>query len=73
VTDKNFCISTSFPRFLGFIAFLGVSQRWEQWEYKNTTTKLPQKNRVKKALHKKQNKKQAGVFLFSCFLLSFVF
>jgi hypothetical protein len=52
--------------YFGFIAFSGVSQRWE---FKNTTKNVLQKNRVEKFLQKKSTKKSKTDFILG-FVLS---
>jgi hypothetical protein len=64
--DKNFDMSV-FPRFFCFIAFSGVSQRWE---FKNTKKKTFYKKIVSKSLYKKNDKKSKTVFFFLGFVLS---
>jgi hypothetical protein len=50
-----------FSRFFGFIAFSGVSQRWE---LKNTTIFFYKKNRVEKFLQKIDQKPKTDLFAF---------
>jgi hypothetical protein len=59
-----------FPRFFfGFIAFSGVSQRWE---FKNTTKTVLQENRVKKVFTKKSGGDPKPIFFLNFVLIAFL-
>jgi hypothetical protein len=64
--DENF--DDSFSSF--FVCFIAVSGVSQQWDFKNTTKNVLQKNRVEKLLRKNRPKNQNRLFLV--FVITFL-